>query len=402
MPRYQQPGRRPAQKFSKSARKPRPDGPPKRSDSRTLPPARRLRLAPNVFVVHTQPGLETAAWSEVSAKVPGASELGRRGVPDRNGMLIFASPHPDSLAELRTAEDVFALVGYRRPLSPERIGLEQARVAARNAPFVEQGLAARVRLMPGSRSGRRLSFRVVSRISGPQEFRRVDLQHAIERGISERDDRKWQLGGDDAEVEFWATLLDDELLIAMRLSDEQMRHRDYKAAHRPASLRPSVAAAMAWLSQPRDDDVVLDPMCGAGTILIERAHLARYRMLLGGDSDPEALAAARTNVGPRYKPIELKPWDAAEMPLADASVDKIVTNLPWGVKAGSRSSNRRLYPQLMKEFGRVLKPGGRMVLLTSETALMRALISRGQLKVDRIFGVTILGRSAAIYSCRLA
>ena len=402
MPRNQQSGGRPAQKFSKPQRTPRHDGAIKRSDSRASSSALPIRLVPNVFVAHTQPGLEAIAWSEVSARIPGASELGRRGVPERNGMLIFVSPRPDLLGALRTAEDIFALVGYRRQISPERIGLDQARVAMRNAPYVEQGLAARVRLMPGSRSGRRLSFRVISRIIGPQEFRRVDLQRAIEQGLAERGEHKWQLGGDEAEVEFWATLLDDELLIAMRLSDEQMRHRDYKAAHRPASLRPTVAAAMAWLSEPRDDDVVLDPMCGAGTILIERAHLGRYKMLLGGDSDPEALAAARTNVGPRYKPIELKPWDAAEMPLADASVDKIVTNLPWGVKAGTRSSNRRLYPQLMKEFARVLKPGGRMVLLTSETALMRALIARGRLKVDRIFAVTILGRAAAIYTCRSA
>ena len=361
-----------------------------------------LRIGADTFIAHTQPGFETVAWSEIAAKVADAREIGQRGVPERNGMVIFSASHIDSLAKLRTVEDVFALAAYRHSLSTDRIGLEQARAAARGAPFVEEGLEARVRLMPGSRAGKRLSFRVVTRINGPQEFRRVDLQHAIERGIGERGDRRWALAGDEAEVEFWATLLGDELLLAIRLSDEHMRHRDYKAAHRPASLRPSVAAAMAWLSEPGDEDVVLDPMCGAGTILIERAHLRRYRMLLGGDSDPEALAAARINVGPRYKPIELKPWDASAMPLADASVDKIVTNLPWGIKAGTRAENRRLYPRLIAEFNRVMRPGGRMVLLTSETSLMRALIARDSLKVNRIFAVTILGRAAAIYVCRSA
>ncbi len=317
-------------------------------------------------------------------------------------MTIFSAPRADSLGALRTVEDLFALVGYRRPVNPERTGLEQARAAARNAPHVEDGLAARVRLMPGSRAGRRLSFRVVTRLSGPQEFRRLDLQRAVEQGIAERDDHKWQLGGDEAEVEFWATMLGDELLIAIRLSDEQMRHRDYKVAHRPASLRPSVAAAMAWLSDPQDEDVVLDPMCGVGTILIERANLGRYKMLLGGDSDPEAMEAARANVGTRYKPIELRPWDAVAMPLADASIDKIITNLPWGIKAGSRGANRRLYPRLIEEFNRVLRPGGKMVLLTSEAALMRGLIGREQIRVNRAFAVTILGRSAAIYVCRSA
>ena len=66
------------------------------------------------------------------------------------------------------------------------------------------------------------------------------------------------------EVEFWATLLDDELFLAIRLSDDRMRQREYKVAHFAGSLRPSVAGAMALLSQPTDDDVVLDPLCGAG------------------------------------------------------------------------------------------------------------------------------------------
>jgi tRNA (guanine6-N2)-methyltransferase len=383
-------------------------GPPAREASRapraasgakaSAPP---LRLRPNLFIAHTQPGLEAVAWSEIAAKVTGAVEIGRRSIPERNGLTIFGASEPDSLESLRTPEDLFALVGYRYPIKPERDGLEQAQAAARNAPYVENGLMARVRLMPGSRAGRRLSFRVVTRASGRQVFRRIDLQRAVEKGIAERGDRRWRLGGEEAEVEFWVTLLDDELVIAIRLSDERMRHRDYKAAHRPASLRPSVAAAMAWLSSP-NDDVVLDPMCGAGTILIERAHLGRYKMLLGGDSDPDAMDAARANVGPRYKPIELKPWDAAQMPLEDASVDKIITNLPWGIKSGRRADNRRLYPRLIAEFKRVLRPGGKMVLLTAETFLMRDLIARGLLRADRMFAVAILGRSAAIYVCRSA
>ena len=64
-------------------------------------------------------------------------------------------------------------------------------------------------------------------------------QHAVERGISERDDHTWYLGGDEADVEFWVTMFPGELLLTLRLSDERLRHRDYKVAHMPGSLRPS-------------------------------------------------------------------------------------------------------------------------------------------------------------------
>jgi len=90
-------------------------------------------------------------------------------------------------------------------------------------------------------------------------------------------------------------------------------------------------------------------------VLIERAHLGRYAMLLGSDRDAAALAAARENVGARYKPVQLENWDAGALPLGDASVDKLVTNLPWGLRYGSHGENRKLYPLWFREFARVSK-----------------------------------------------
>lgn len=316
-------------------------------------------------------------------------------------MAILHAQRPEALVKMRCAEDLFAVVAYTQSLSNGAEGLEQARKLARSAPLVESALLHRVRITPGSRSGERLSFRVLTRIVGPHDYRRVDLQRAVERGISERGDRRWRLE-EAAEVEFWLTLLDTELILALRLSDDRMRQRDYKLAQLPGSLRPSVAAAMAWLSEPNDYDVILDPLCGAGTILIERAHLGRYRMLMGGDRDPQALDAARENVGPRYKPIELRNWDAAALPIPDGAVNKIISNLPWGQKFGSHYGNERLYPKLIKEFRRVLAPRGLMVLMTAENRLIRASFEEHRIVPKSILAVTVLGAPAWLYVCRAA
>jgi 23S rRNA G2445 N2-methylase RlmL len=300
---------------------------------------------------------------------------------------------------MRSTEEIFAVVGYRHGLAPERIALDRIHAVARDAPFVEAALAARVRVLPGSRSGARLKFRVISRMAGDHEFRRSEFQRAIERGLGERTDHSWRLVADDADVEFWATLIDDELILAIRLSDEQMRQRDYKVAHIPGSLRPSVAAALGILSGPASDDIVLDPFCGAGTVLIERAHLGRYQLLIGGDTDSSALDAARENVGPRYKPIELHAWDAAAIPLPDNSVGRIVTNLPWGLKHGSHADNRRLYPRVFREFARLMRSGGVCVMLTGETRLTGELLRASPLHLEQTVRVSILGARAAIYVC---
>jgi 23S rRNA G2445 N2-methylase RlmL len=315
-------------------------------------------------------------------------------------MYLFSAARPEPLGRLRCAEDLFAVVAYSRPRGTREKALENVRGATRAAPYVESALQARVKLMPGSHSGARLKFRVIARIAGQHEFQRAEFKRAVERGISERGDRSWRLDEENAEVEFWATLLHDEMFLALRLSNEHLRHRDYKAAHIPGSLRPSVAAALCVLASPHPDDIVLDPFCGAGTVLIERAHLARYRKLIGGDIDQPALDAAHLNIGPRYKPIEIHPWDAAAVPMPDRSVSRIITNLPWGTKHGSHANNRRLYPRVLEEFARLLKPNGIAVMLTSERQLMNGSLRSVVLRPARVVPVSILGRSAAIYVCR--
>ncbi|MBV8450654.1 MAG: methyltransferase domain-containing protein [Deltaproteobacteria bacterium] len=316
---------------------------------------------------------------------------------ERAGITIFTAPRPEPLRLLRASEDVLAAVGYRHGLIAGPTALERIAAIAREAPYVEQGLAMRARLMPGTRSGRRLRYRVIARMAGEHQFRRVDLARAISRGIAERGDHSWRPSPDEADVEFWATLLPRELILAIRLSNERMRHRDYKVAHLPGSLRPSAAAALALLSTPMPEDIVLDPLCGAGTLLIERAHLGRYQLLIGCDLDAKALAAVRENVGPRYKPLELHRWNATALPLPDSSITKIITNLPWGIRHGSHEDNRRLYPRLLQEFHRLLQPGGRAVILTGETRLMSDLITRGLFRPDKVLRVSILGANAAVY-----
>jgi 23S rRNA G2445 N2-methylase RlmL len=322
-------------------------------------------------------------------------------MPGRNALTIFTVPNPDPLKRLRTAEDLFAIVGYRDGLAERADALDRIRATARDARWLEDAILTHARFVPGSRAGRRLHFRVIARMAGSHPFKRTEMAREVARGITEREDHNWRPATDDnADIEFWATIIDGELIIAVRLTDETMRHRDYKVAHLPGSLRPSIAAVMNWLAEPSPDDTLLDPFCGTGTILIERAHFERYRLLLGSDRDPEALRAAAQNIGPRFKPLELHPWDAAALPLPDGSVDKIVTNLPWGIRHGSHGENRRLYPKFIAEFRRLVRPGGLIVMLTAETRLMGELMTHGAFRAERLLHVNVLGAPAVIYLSR--
>src|SRR6266567_2897119 len=112
------------------------------------------------------------------------------------------------------------------------------------------------------------TWRVVSQKSGSHDFRRLDAGEAVSDALRRTLPRNMHRVADDADLEFWLWLSGSEALIGLRLSDATMRHRTYKREHLPASLRPTVAAAMGWLARPAQEDIVLDPLCGAGTVLM--------------------------------------------------------------------------------------------------------------------------------------
>src|SRR5215217_1056692 len=366
------------------------------------------------YLVQTQPGFEAIAADEIVQTLDGAIMRGTRSVADKNGMLLFDySGDARDLMELRTIEDLFVVLATLPDLPPTRDALRALEQATNRATTIEPALTLARQIQPGSGGRGKLRFRVISRQVGTTAYRRVDAQRAIERGIATRGDHRWQLA-DDKALEFWLTLLptpsvhstgsaragrnQSEVILALRLSDERMRHREYKLEHMPASLRPTAAAALAWLTQPADDDVFLDPMCGAGTILIERANLGRYKLLLGGDVREEALAVARANVGPRYKPIELRQWDARDLPIDAESVSAVAVNLPFGQQIGTPEENRVLYPAALREIARVLRPGGRLVALTADGRNFTESLRRvSSLARRQMYPVQLLGRPAGVY-----
>lgn len=137
----------------------------------------------------------------------------------------------------------------------------------------------------------------------------------------------------------------------------------------PASANPVLAAFVVALAKIGDGDVVLDPCCGAATMLVETAAVAPSARPVGSDVDVAALAAAAANL-PLVPGAALVRADAARLPFADRCVDRVVTNLPFGKRVGSHTGNLALYPAIAGELARVLRLDGRAVLMTEEKRLL--------------------------------
>src|SRR5205823_14018923 len=131
--------------------------------------------------------------------------------------------------------------------------------------------------------------------------RRADAREAFVEGVAPHIPRGWQFANENPWLEVWLTVRGQTAVCGVRLSDRTMRHRTYKLEHVAASLRPTAAAAMVRLAGVAPGMTVLDPMCGAGTILAEAVELSRRRKaglvdVVGGDLDPNAASSAGENL----------------------------------------------------------------------------------------------------------
>jgi 23S rRNA G2445 N2-methylase RlmL len=243
------------------------------------------------------------------------------------------------------------------------------------------------------------TFHLVCQMQGEHGYRRVDALDAMAEGLRGKIPASWRPADENAWFEIWLNINGKTAMCGVRLSDRTMRHRTWKEEHIAASLRPTVAAAMVRLAGAAPSMVLLDDFCGAGTILAEQFELAKQRKagdvhLIGSDLDPHALYCAGENLR-RLGQVNLLRADATALPLAKASIDRLVTNPPFGKQLSTPEEVGPLYRAAGKEWNRVLKPGGRAVLLVAE---MEAL--RGALPFDwqpvRQLKVRILGQLAVL------
>ncbi|XP_045142969.1 THUMP domain-containing protein 2 [Echinops telfairi] len=133
---------------------------------------------------------------------------------------------------------------------------------------------------------------------------------------------------------------------------------------RTAGLRSTIAWAMASLAEIKAGTVVLDPMCGLGTILLEAAKEWPDVYYVGADVSDSQLLGARDNLqaaGLNDK-IELLKVSVIELPLPSESVDIIISDIPFGKKFKLGKDIK----SILQEMERVLHVGGTIVLLLSE------------------------------------
>jgi tRNA (guanine10-N2)-dimethyltransferase len=128
----------------------------------------------------------------------------------------------------------------------------------------------------------------------------------------------------------------------------------------PGVMMPRMTRTLVNIAGIQQDDIMLDPFCGTGGILIE-AHLLRAHAI-GSDFDYLMVMGSRQNIFGS----DLMLADATRLPLCDHKVDAVVTDFPYGQSVCIRKSDTMdtLYTDALEEIRRVLKDKKRAVVVT--------------------------------------
>jgi len=192
------------------------------------------------------------------------------------------------------------------------------------------------------------------------------------------------------DIQIHAFLDESHLTLYLDTSGEPLFKRGWRRVQGVAPIRENLAAGILQLAGWTEDQVLLDPMCGSGTILVEAGQMAKGvapgigrsfafqklsnynqglwkalcgksraqqkeklpKRIYGCDRDLKAIRDARTNL----KAVELETIIALQTadaltltPPAPSGI--LVTNPPYGIRLGEHTDLEKFYPLL----GDVLK-----------------------------------------------
>ncbi len=243
------------------------------------------------------------------------------------------------------------------------------------------------------------TFRIIA--SDENEFVSVDkkLLAQVERKIISLKGMRLRVDPHRPQAEFWFLRRSENIGFFMLRLTKNITNKKLPAGE----LRPELAYILCYLSEPDKSDIFLDPFAGHGAIPIERAKNFSYNMIFASDNNKGFRQIIRDRIKTKKvnKTIIPKMLDALNMKaFEDGFISKIVTDPPWGLYEDIKDISA-FYASMMKEFVRVLKSGGIIVLLTARKDEFEKVISKhSDLDLLEKYEILVSGKKSAIYKIK--
>ena len=307
-----------------------------------------------------------------------------------DGLVVYKTDEKlEVLKQIRFFNNSFILLKLFPRLGSERIN-EMLKQSLKD----DQITIALYQMFPG----KKIRFRVMA--TEENQFVAMDreLKTKFEEIVLQLENFVLDRSFPDVELLFMARH-DGQGLLGLRFT----HHTSYEKILAKGEIYPELAHILCLISEPQAEDIFLDPFCGSGAIPVARAIGFPYQTIYASDNSDEAEKMARSKAKKTKKTIIVKKWDALHLTeLADASIDKIVTDPPWGLYSGLEFNLEQFYTDMLTEFRRVLKPNGILVVLVAKKELFESIVNKFSDKFTLVKKYTTLvsGQKAGVYKIR--
>ena len=165
-------------------------------------------------------------------------------------------------------------------------------------------------------------------------------------------------------------------------------------------LRPEFAFLMCLCAEHTDKSVIMDPFAGFGAIPIQIKRNFPYHRLIINDIDAEKIQKLKRIFDNKEldSRILLSCDDALHQPnILRHSIDTIITDPPWGYYE-EINDIRLFYKKMLKEFHRVIKVNGTVVILSArKEEFVESVESSNFFSIRNTVNTLVNGKKASVY-----
>lgn len=173
---------------------------------------------------------------------------------------------------------------------------------------------------------------------------------------------------------FFGILTGDRFVFGLKLGEISAkpfveRRPRRKPFFHPSAMQAKLARCMVNLAKPRIGDLVVDPFCGTGGMLIEASLIGCD--VLGLDVQRRMAKGALRNLAHfGVKPDGLIIADTRSMPIT--RIDCVVTDPPYGISSTTlKRTTKQLVEELLTSVHGILKKGQRICMASPKTLKIR-------------------------------
>lgn len=166
-------------------------------------------------------------------------------------------------------------------------------------------------------------------------------------------------------------------------------------------LRPEIAYLICCFAGIKEDDVILEPFCGYGSIPVQLAKKFRFNKLFASDIDDEKLALVKEKKQLKDNPlVNLCKMDAFDLShIEDKSISLVITDPPWGFYEDIGDIND-FYKKMFISFKKKLSDNAQMVILCARKEELEKTASQMNVQITDSLHTLVNGKKTSLYKMR--